>query len=73
MPSADMQSDHYIRLCPRKDQRDAGGNKVPPVDYVCKVCTAAGQHFIRDCPVVKERDQEKSKKKELGPAECDLF
>lgn len=71
-PLINDQSEHYIRLCPRKDQRNADGNKVPPADYVCKVCSAQGTHFIRDCPVVKERDSEKSKKKDLGPAECRL-
>jgi hypothetical protein len=27
-------------------------------------------HYIRDCPVVAEREGERAKRKELGPAEC---
>ena len=67
------EPDHYIRLCPQKTQTNANGTRIPPADYVCRVCNAAGQHFIRDCPTVKERDQERGNKKDLGPAECELL
>ncbi|EIW72838.1 hypothetical protein TREMEDRAFT_59006 [Tremella mesenterica DSM 1558] len=66
--------EHFIRECPEKDKSDAPrntqGRRVPSQNYVCRACGAGGQHYLRDCPVHVEKEQEKHKKKELGPAEC---
>ena len=66
--------DHFIRECPNRQEVDKSrgrGPKPPPEGYVCRACGAENAHFVRDCPIVAEREQEKSKRKELGPAECE--
>ncbi|TXT04943.1 hypothetical protein VHUM_04026 [Vanrija humicola] len=62
--------DHFIRECPQREAERQRGPKPPPAGYVCRACGAEGTHYIRECPVVKERDQERSRRKELGPEEC---
>ncbi|KAK8865643.1 hypothetical protein IAR55_000788 [Kwoniella newhampshirensis] len=64
-----QSSDHFIRECPVKDEKPRGP-KPPPQGYVCRACGMENAHYIRECPVVVEREEEKSKRKELGPAEC---
>ncbi|OCF31893.1 nuclear protein [Kwoniella heveanensis BCC8398] len=64
-----QSSDHFIRECPNKEDKPRGP-KPPPQGYVCRACGLADAHYIRDCPVVLEREEAKSKRKELGPAEC---
>ncbi|WVR05612.1 hypothetical protein IAU60_002634 [Kwoniella sp. DSM 27419] len=64
-----QSSDHFIRECPSKEDKPRGP-KPPPQGYVCRACGLSDAHYIRDCPIVMEREQERSKKKELGPAEC---
>ncbi|WRT65941.1 uncharacterized protein IL334_002892 [Kwoniella shivajii] len=64
-----QSSDHFIKECPQKDEKPRGP-KPPPQGYVCRACGIADAHYIKDCPVVLEREEVKSKKKELGPAEC---
>ncbi|KJE04557.1 nuclear protein [Cryptococcus gattii NT-10] len=61
--------DHFVRECPNKEDKPRGP-KPPHQGYVCRACGADGQHYIRDCPLVLEREEAKAKKKELGPAEC---
>lgn len=60
-----QSTDHHIRDCPQK-----GRGRPPPPGYVCKACGAQEQHYVKDCSVVKEREQQRGKRKELGPAEC---
>jgi len=61
---------HYVRLCPlvlAENQARAAlaatsgvpVDKMPPMDYVCKVCSVRG-HWIRDCPVVLKENQERA-------------
>ncbi|WVF70938.1 hypothetical protein IAT40_005733 [Kwoniella sp. CBS 6097] len=61
--------DHFIKECPNKEDKPRGP-KPPPQGYVCRACGLADAHYIRDCPVVLEREEAKTKRKELGPAEC---
>ncbi|OCF75228.1 nuclear protein [Kwoniella mangroviensis CBS 8886] len=61
--------DHFIKDCPQKDDKPRGP-KPPPQGYVCRACGIPDAHYIKDCPVVLEREEAKSKRKELGPAEC---
>ncbi|WWC60538.1 uncharacterized protein I303_103112 [Kwoniella dejecticola CBS 10117] len=61
--------DHFIKECPQKDDKPRGP-KPPPQGYVCRACGIPDAHYIKDCPVVLEREETKSKRKELGPAEC---
>jgi hypothetical protein len=75
MKSTDpRQSEHLIRDCPNKEAADAarrgGGPRPPPPGYVCRACGMQDAHYIRECPVVAEREGERAKRKELGPAEC---
>ncbi|KAK4686926.1 CWF19-like protein 1, partial [Tremellales sp. Uapishka_1] len=62
--------DHLIQNCPNKEDRKPRGARPPPQGYVCRACGVENQHWIKDCPIVVEREEERSKKKELGPAEC---
>ncbi|GFZ43337.1 hypothetical protein JCM24511_01057 [Saitozyma sp. JCM 24511] len=69
-----QSSEHLIRDCPNKEAADAarrgGGPRPPPPGYVCRACGMQDAHYIRECPVVAEREGERAKRKELGPAEC---
>jgi hypothetical protein len=73
-PADPRQSEHLIRDCPNKEAADAarrgGGPRPPPPGYVCRACGMQDAHYIRECPVVAEREGERAKRKELGPAEC---
>nr|ODO02602.1 nuclear protein [Cryptococcus depauperatus CBS 7855] len=64
-----QSSDHFIRECPNKEDKPRAP-RAPPQGYVCRACGVDGQHYIKDCPLVVEREEAKAKKKELGPAEC---
>ncbi|BEJ18171.1 hypothetical protein CspHIS471_0704480 [Cutaneotrichosporon sp. HIS471] len=64
-------TEHYIRECPQRELERVRGPRPPPAGYVCKACGKAEDHYIKDCPVVKERDANRNRnKKDLGPAEC---
>lgn len=60
-----QSTEHHIRDCPQK-----GRGRPPPAGYVCKACGAKEEHYVKDCAVVREREQTRGKRKELGPAEC---
>ncbi|WVQ85626.1 hypothetical protein IAT38_007792 [Cryptococcus sp. DSM 104549] len=62
-------TDHFIRECPNKDDKPRGP-KPPPQGYVCRACGADGTHYIKDCPLVQEKERARAERKELGPAEC---
>ncbi|KDN42843.1 hypothetical protein K437DRAFT_269262 [Tilletiaria anomala UBC 951] len=60
-------SDHFIRECPDKAQKQ----DVPPEGYVCKAC-GSSQHYIRLC---SERDSSASSRsreavKSIAPKDC---
>lgn len=61
-----QSAEHHIRDCPQK-----GKGRPPPQGYVCKACGAREEHYVKDCAVVREREQARGKRKELGPAECE--
>lgn len=66
-----QSSEHHVRDCPDKDNRPRGA-RPPPAGYVCKACGAKEEHFVKDCAVVREREQARGKRKDLGPAECEF-
>lgn len=71
--SANSQPDHFITDCPEpRPPREAREPRAPPAGYVCKACGKADLHYIRECPLVKEREEEKTKRKQLGAGECKL-
>lgn len=51
------------RSSERGSDRDGGkeGSSKLPAGYVCKVCNAVEDHYLRECPVKKERDDARAK------------
>ncbi len=41
----------------------AGGGSRPPPEYVCHICQAAGDHYIRECPEKAARDEMRAKER----------
>lgn len=62
------QPGHISRNCPNAKPDTRSSQPYPT--YKCKACGAVGEHFLRECPQVKDRHGKRSGKPDMNTAEC---